>query len=115
MEEGLGGALDMNFRRCWQDFRWEFVWAFLGHCNCRCQGEVAEAFACLCQVPLHMPALFQELLTFLYVSAHLTLTTAVEGRQRASPFCRLRNRGLGGKYPSGGPGTAVGCRVIVQV
>lgn len=60
----LGGTLGRNFRRCWQDFRWEVVWAFLGHCNCRHQGEAAKAFACLCQVPLHMAGLCQELLTF---------------------------------------------------
>lgn len=90
MELG-GGALDRNIRRCWQGFRWEVVWAFLGHCSCRRQGEAGEAFACLCQVPLHMPASCQELLTFpacIYLSDPLVLTPTMGERQHASPFCR---------------------------
>lgn len=68
------------------------MWAFLGHCNCRRQGEAAKAFATSVSGPFAHGWLVPG--TFNY----LTLTPAVRGRQHASPFCRSRNRGSGDKH-----------------
>lgn len=65
--------------------------AYLGHCQCECQGEVASGFVRF-KGTWHLSAFFVPgTLSTPCTLAHLILTAAAGGRWYILPFCRYRN------------------------